>query len=125
MPRKNAGKYGSGFSGVPRARSDRMPTRATFGCASARPGAACAASMASKNVRLRIALPCAVGYPFPGKFTMQRLLLLLLLVPAFSLAQAPVSTEVRLAQTSFHEYLELLSMPNDATNAPDIQKNTD
>jgi acetylornithine deacetylase/succinyl-diaminopimelate desuccinylase-like protein len=54
---------------------------------------------------------------------MPRLLLLLVLVPGFALAQIP--TEVKLAQGTFHEYLELLSIPNDATNAPDIQKNTD
>src|SRR5882672_8101472 len=54
----------------------------------------------------------------------------LLLAPLLALcapahAQQPPSTEVRLAQGTFHEYLELLSIPNDAVNPADIQKNTD
>src|SRR5439155_7077362 len=32
---------------------------------------------------------------------------------------------VKLAQGTFREYLELLSLPNDAINPPDIQKNVD
>src|SRR5713226_4795331 len=56
---------------------------------------------------------------------MSRLFFFFLALPGVALAQAPVPAEVRLAQASFHEYLELLSLPNDATNAADIQKNTD
>jgi acetylornithine deacetylase/succinyl-diaminopimelate desuccinylase-like protein len=56
---------------------------------------------------------------------MSRLFFLFLALPGVALAQAPVPAEVRLAQGSFHEYLELLSLPNDAVNAADIQKNTD
>src|ERR1043165_3726484 len=52
-----------------------------------------------------------------------RLALLLLAFPALAFAQVPA--EVKLAQASFHEYLELLAIPNDAINPPDIQKNTD
>jgi len=58
---------------------------------------------------------------------MLRLGLLLLVVPAVALAQGPISPQAaqKLAQGSFREYLELLSVPNDATNPPDIVKNVD
>src|SRR5262245_11913028 len=52
-----------------------------------------------------------------------RFAFLLLALPALALAQIP--QEVKLAQTSFHEYLEFLAIPNDAINPPDIQKNAD
>jgi acetylornithine deacetylase/succinyl-diaminopimelate desuccinylase-like protein len=53
--------------------------------------------------------------------------LAVLAVPATAGAQPPLSPEVaqKLAQGSFREYLELLSLPNDATSAPDIQRNVD
>jgi acetylornithine deacetylase/succinyl-diaminopimelate desuccinylase-like protein len=54
---------------------------------------------------------------------MLRLWLLLLALPALSLAQIPA--EVKLAQGTFREYLEFLALPNDAINPPDIQRNTD
>jgi acetylornithine deacetylase/succinyl-diaminopimelate desuccinylase-like protein len=60
---------------------------------------------------------------------MLRLCLFLLVVPAVALAQAqePISpqTAQKLAQATFREYLELLSLPNDAINPPDIQRNVD
>jgi acetylornithine deacetylase/succinyl-diaminopimelate desuccinylase-like protein len=50
----------------------------------------------------------------------------LLAVPALAVAQ-PISPEAaqKLAQGSFHEYLELLALPNDAINPADIQRNVD
>jgi acetylornithine deacetylase/succinyl-diaminopimelate desuccinylase-like protein len=58
---------------------------------------------------------------------MLRLCLCFLAVPAIALAQAPISQQnaERLAQASFREYFELLSLPNDAINPPDIQSNVD
>ncbi|MBC7977776.1 MAG: M20/M25/M40 family metallo-hydrolase [Myxococcales bacterium] len=60
---------------------------------------------------------------------MLRLCLFLLVVPALAWAQAPepLSPQIaqKLAQATFREYLELLSLPNDAINPPDIQKNVD
>jgi acetylornithine deacetylase/succinyl-diaminopimelate desuccinylase-like protein len=58
---------------------------------------------------------------------MLRLSLILLAVPALALAQEPISQQAaqKLAQATFGEYLELLALPNDAVNAPDIQKNVD
>src|SRR5258706_1590112 len=59
---------------------------------------------------------------------LRRLVPALFALAAFAAhAQAPISagTAQKLAQGTFHEYLELLSMPNDAINPPDIQKNTD
>jgi acetylornithine deacetylase/succinyl-diaminopimelate desuccinylase-like protein len=58
---------------------------------------------------------------------MLRLCLFLLAFPAIALAQAPISQEAaqKLAQGTFREYLELLSLPNDAINPPDIQKNVE
>src|SRR3954469_5014080 len=59
---------------------------------------------------------------------MPRLLLLVLLaLPVLACAQAPMSPEAaqKLAQATFKEYLELLALPSDSTNAPDIQKNAD
>lgn len=49
------------------------------------------------------------------------------LAPAPASADAPISPQVaqRLAQGTFREYLELLALPNDAINAPDIQRNVD
>ena len=49
------------------------------------------------------------------------------IIPANALAQAPISPEVvqKLAQGTFREYLELLALPNDAINPPDIQNNVD
>jgi hypothetical protein len=44
---------------------------------------------------------------------MSRLFFFFLALPGVALAQAPVPAEVRLAQASFREYLELLSLPND------------
>src|SRR5438046_8054627 len=46
-------------------------------------------------------------------------------LPAFP--QEPLSpfAAQKLAQGTFREYLELLSIPNDAINPPDIQKNVD
>jgi acetylornithine deacetylase/succinyl-diaminopimelate desuccinylase-like protein len=57
---------------------------------------------------------------------MVRLCLLLVAVPAIALAQ-PVSHDAaqKLAQGTFREYLELLSLPNDAINPSDIQRNAD
>jgi acetylornithine deacetylase/succinyl-diaminopimelate desuccinylase-like protein len=57
---------------------------------------------------------------------MVRLCLLLVVVPAVALAQ-PVSHEAaqKVAQSTFREYLELLSLPNDAINPSDIQRNVD
>lgn len=57
---------------------------------------------------------------------MLRLCLLFLAVPAVALAQ-PISHEAvqKLAQGSFREYLELLALPNDAINPPDIQSNVE
>jgi acetylornithine deacetylase/succinyl-diaminopimelate desuccinylase-like protein len=54
------------------------------------------------------------------------LCLALLAVPALAAAQ-PISPEAaqKLAQASFREYLELLALPNDAINPPDIQRNVD
>ena len=58
---------------------------------------------------------------------MLRLCLCFLAVPALAWAQAPISQEAaqKLAQGSFREYLELLSLPNDAIKPPDIQANVD
>lgn len=58
---------------------------------------------------------------------MLRLCLFLLAVPAIALAQEPISHEAaqKLAQATFREYLELLALPNDAINPPDIQHNVD
>jgi len=58
---------------------------------------------------------------------MFRLSLILLAIPALALAQAPISQQAaqKLAQATFGEYLELLALPNDAINPPDIQKNVD
>jgi len=58
---------------------------------------------------------------------MLRLSLILLAIPALVLGQEPISvkTAQKLAQASFGEYLELLALPNDAINPPDIQKNID
>ena len=57
---------------------------------------------------------------------MLRVCLVLLAVPAIAVAQPISQQEVqKLAQGSFREYLELLALPNDAINAPDIQKNVD
>jgi acetylornithine deacetylase/succinyl-diaminopimelate desuccinylase-like protein len=50
------------------------------------------------------------------------------LFTSWALAQGdPLSqpAAVKLAQGTFREYLELLSLPNDAINPPDIQKNVD
>ncbi len=47
------------------------------------------------------------------------------LTAATAHAQAPVPNEVRLAQASFREYLEFLSLPSDAVVPADIQKNAD
>ncbi|OAI51918.1 acetylornithine deacetylase [Betaproteobacteria bacterium SCGC AG-212-J23] len=56
-----------------------------------------------------------------------RLALLLFAFPALALAQEPLSPYAaqKLAQGTFREYLELLSLPNDAINPPDIQANAD
>jgi acetylornithine deacetylase/succinyl-diaminopimelate desuccinylase-like protein len=56
----------------------------------------------------------------------RHLWLCLLAVPALAVAQ-PISPEAaqKLAQGSFHEYLELLALPNDAINPADIQRNVD
>jgi len=56
-----------------------------------------------------------------------RVLLVLLVVPALALAQEPLSRQAaeRLAQATFGEYLELLALPNDSVNPPDIQRNVD
>jgi acetylornithine deacetylase/succinyl-diaminopimelate desuccinylase-like protein len=58
---------------------------------------------------------------------MLRLCLLLVTIPAIALAQEPISQQAaqKLAQGTFREYLELLSLPNDAINPPDIQRNVD
>ena len=50
-----------------------------------------------------------------------------LAIPAIARAQGPVSPEAaqKLAQGTFREYLELLSLPSDAINPPDIQRNVD
>jgi acetylornithine deacetylase/succinyl-diaminopimelate desuccinylase-like protein len=58
---------------------------------------------------------------------MLRLSLILLIIPALALAQEPISQQAaqKLAQATFGEYLELLALPNDAVNPPDIQKNVD
>jgi acetylornithine deacetylase/succinyl-diaminopimelate desuccinylase-like protein len=57
---------------------------------------------------------------------MLRLCLLLLVVPVIASAQ-PISPQAaqKLAQGTFREYLELLALPNDAINPPDIEKNVD
>jgi len=47
------------------------------------------------------------------------------LAAAAAHAQAPVPNEVRLAQASFREYFEFLSLPSDAVVPADIQKNAD
>jgi acetylornithine deacetylase/succinyl-diaminopimelate desuccinylase-like protein len=51
----------------------------------------------------------------------------LLAVPAIAWAAEPISPEAaqKLAQGTFHEYLELLALPNDAINPADIQRNAD
>ena len=54
---------------------------------------------------------------------MSRLLFFFIALPA--LAQAPVPAEVRLAQGTFREYFEFLSLPSDAVVPADIQKNAD
>jgi len=48
-------------------------------------------------------------------------------IPARAPAQSPLAPEAvqKLAQGTFHEYLELLSLPNDAINPSDIQRNVD
>ena len=58
---------------------------------------------------------------------MLRLCLFFLAIPAIALAQAPMSQQAaqKLAQGTFRDYLELLSLPNDAINPPDIQHNVD
>jgi acetylornithine deacetylase/succinyl-diaminopimelate desuccinylase-like protein len=58
---------------------------------------------------------------------MLRLSLILLAIPTLGLAQEPISHQAaqKLAQATFGEYLELLALPNDAINPPDIQKNID
>src|SRR4051812_18014021 len=59
---------------------------------------------------------------------MPRLLLLALLaLPTLAFPQEPLplAAAQKLAQATFREYLELLSMPNDAIVPADIQKNTD
>jgi acetylornithine deacetylase/succinyl-diaminopimelate desuccinylase-like protein len=58
---------------------------------------------------------------------MLRSLLLLFAFPAFAFAQDPLSTQAaqKLAQGTFREYLELLSMPNDAIVPADIERNVD
>ena len=58
---------------------------------------------------------------------MLRLSLILLAIPTLVLAQEPISHQAaqKLAQATFGEYLELLALPNDAINPPDIQKNVD
>jgi acetylornithine deacetylase/succinyl-diaminopimelate desuccinylase-like protein len=58
---------------------------------------------------------------------MLRLSLILLAIPSLVVAQEPISHQAaqRLAQATFGEYLELLALPNDAINPPDIQKNVD
>ncbi len=58
---------------------------------------------------------------------MLRLCVFLLAVPAVAWAEAPISPEAaqKLAQGSLREYLELLALPNDAINPPDIQRNAD
>ena len=58
---------------------------------------------------------------------MLRLSLILLAIPTLALAQQPISHQAaqKLAQATFAEYLELLALPNDAINPPDIQKNVD
>ncbi|AMY09219.1 succinyl-diaminopimelate desuccinylase [Luteitalea pratensis] len=58
---------------------------------------------------------------------MLRLSLILLAIPTLALAQEPLSLQAgqKLAQASFGEYLQLLALPNDAINPPDIQKNID
>src|SRR4051812_43225578 len=57
---------------------------------------------------------------------MLRVCLVLLLLPALAVAQ-PISPQAaqKLAQGNLREYLELLALPNDAINAPDIQRNVD
>jgi acetylornithine deacetylase/succinyl-diaminopimelate desuccinylase-like protein len=52
---------------------------------------------------------------------------IVLAVPARAGADEPMSPQAaqKLAQGSFREYLELLSLPNDAINPPDIQKNVE
>jgi acetylornithine deacetylase/succinyl-diaminopimelate desuccinylase-like protein len=57
---------------------------------------------------------------------MLRICLCLLAFPAIAWAQ-PISQQAaqKLAQGSFREYLELLSLPNDAIKPPDIQTNVD
>ena len=47
--------------------------------------------------------------------------------PAPASAQEPMSEQAaqKLAQGTFREFLELLALPNDAINAPDIQKNVE
>ena len=58
---------------------------------------------------------------------MLRLCVFLLAVPAMAWAAEPISPEAaqKLAQGTFHEYLELLALPNDAINPADIQRNAD
>ena len=48
-------------------------------------------------------------------------------LPGVARAQAPISPQVaqKLAQGTLREYLELLALPNDAINPPDIQKNVE
>jgi acetylornithine deacetylase/succinyl-diaminopimelate desuccinylase-like protein len=48
-------------------------------------------------------------------------------IPAMAVADEPMSPQAaqKLAQGTFREYLELLSLPNDAINPPDIQKNVE
>jgi acetylornithine deacetylase/succinyl-diaminopimelate desuccinylase-like protein len=58
---------------------------------------------------------------------MKYLLCSLACFASLSFAQEPLTAAAaqKLAQGTFKEYLELLSLPNDSINPPDIQKNTD
>jgi acetylornithine deacetylase/succinyl-diaminopimelate desuccinylase-like protein len=50
-----------------------------------------------------------------------------LIVPRIALAQEAISLETaqKLAQGTLREYLDVLALPNDAINAPDIQRNVE
>src|ERR1700739_4806184 len=55
-------------------------------------------------------------------------LAVLALLPVLAFAQATIPSDPALmksVQASFPEYLEGLTLPNDAVNAPDIQKNAE
>ena len=61
---------------------------------------------------------------------MLRLIFLVIIavaVPAVASAQTPLSPQAaqKLAQGTFREYLELLSLPDDAIRPADIEKNVD